>query len=313
LDPALLRPGRFDRQVVLDRPDINGRKSILEVHLKGKTVDPEVTLDAVARQTVGFSGADLANLLNEAAILAARRNKKAIDMSDMQEAVERVIAGPERKSRVISDKEKEIIAYHEAGHAVVMKYLPQADPVHKVSIISRGMALGYTMPLPEEDRHLFSRSKFMSDLAGLMGGRASEELFVGDITTGAGNDLERATQLARKMVTEFGMSDKLGPLTFGHREELVFLGREISEQRNYSEEVARTIDQEVRRLVETAYTTAKGILTQHGDKLMAVAQRLIKEETIESAAFDAMFEVTSAEPPVQESSLSALLAEPGLG
>ncbi len=290
LDPALLRPGRFDRQVVLDRPDVAGRKAILEVHLKGKTIAPEVTVDAVAKQTPGFSGADLANLLNEAALLAARRDKKAIDNSDLQEAVERVIAGPERKSRVISDREKEIIAYHESGHAVVMRYMPNSDPVHKVSIISRGMALGYTMPLPDEDRHLFSRSKFESDLAGLLGGRTAEELYVGDITTGAGNDLERATQLARKMVTEYGMSDKLGPLTFGHREELVFLGREISEQRNYSEQVAQAIDEEVRRLVETAHDTARRILTEHKDRLQAVAHRLIKEETLESAAFEAMFQ-----------------------
>ena len=297
LDPALLRPGRFDRQVVLDRPDLGGRKAILEVHLKGKTMAPDVTVDALAKQTPGFSGADLANLLNEAAILAARRNKKAIDMQDLQEAVERVIAGPERKSRVISDKEKEIIAFHEAGHAVVMRYLPGADPVHKVSIISRGMALGYTMPLPEEDRHLFSRSKFMSDLAGLLGGRAAEELYIGDVTTGAGNDLERATQIARKMVTEYGMSEKLGPLTFGHREELVFLGREISEQRNYSEQVAQAIDEEVRRLVETAHATAKKILTDHKDKLLAVAHRLIKEETLESAAFEAIFHEATEPAP----------------
>ena len=290
LDPALLRPGRFDRQVVLDRPDINGRKAILEVHVKGKTMAPDVTMDAVAKQTPGFSGADLANLLNEAAILAARRDKKAVDMSDLQEATERVIAGPERKSRVISDKEKEIIAFHEAGHAVVMRYLPNADPVHKVSIISRGMALGYTMPLPEEDRHLFSRSKFTSDLAGLLGGRAAEELHIGDVTTGAGNDLKRATLLARKMVTEYGMSEKLGPITFGHREELVFLGREISEQRNYSEQVAQSIDEEVRRFVETAHGTATRILTEHRDKLEAVAYHLIREETLDASAFNSLFD-----------------------
>ncbi|NLE76232.1 MAG: ATP-dependent zinc metalloprotease FtsH, partial [Chloroflexi bacterium] len=242
LDPALLRPGRFDRQVVMDRPDRVGRRAILDVHVKGKPLGSDVDLDALAGQTPGFVGADLENLVNEAALLAARRNKKSIGMAEFQEAVERVMAGPERRSRLLSPDEKEIVAYHEAGHALVMQLLPEGDPVHKVSIVSRGMALGYTVPLPEEDRYLHSRSRFQGELVGLLGGRAAEELVFQDVTTGAASDLERVTRLARKMVTEYGMSERLGPLTFGHKEELVFLGREIGEQRNYSEEVAQEID-----------------------------------------------------------------------
>ncbi len=288
LDPALLRPGRFDRRVVLDLPDRNGRKAILEIHARGKPLAEEVDLDVIAKQTPGFSGADIESLLNEAAILAARLDKKSIEMEDLQEAVERVIAGPERKSRLISDDEKEIIAHHEAGHVLVMKTLPGCDPVHKVSIVSRGMALGYTMPLPEDDRYLMQRSKFEDELAGLLGGRAAEELVFDDVTTGASNDLERATQLARKMVTEYGMSEKLGPLTFGHKQELVFLGREIGEQRNYSEEVARTIDEEVRRLISQAHETALRILRENKDKLVNVAKKLIEVETLEGPDLDAM-------------------------
>ncbi len=288
LDPALLRPGRFDRRVVLDLPDLNGRKSILNIHAKGKPLAEKVDLQVIAKQTPGFSGADIESLLNEAAILAARRDKKAIGMEELQEAVERVIAGPERKSRLISDEEKEIIAHHEAGHALVMKMLPGCDPVHKVSIVSRGMALGYTMPLPEDDRYLKQRSKFEDELAGLLGGRAAEELIFSDITTGASNDLERATRLARKMVTEYGMSDKLGPLTFGHKEELVFLGREIGEQRNYSEEVARAIDDEVRRLITQAHETALRILRENNDKLINVARQLIETETLEGPELEAL-------------------------
>jgi len=289
LDPALLRPGRFDRQVVLDRPDLNGRTAILGIHAKGKPLAEEVDLAVIARQTPGFSGADIENLVNEAAILAARRDKKAIGMAEFQEAVEKVIAGPERKSRVISEEEKRIIAYHEAGHALIMTLLPHCDPVHKVSIIARGMALGYTMNLPEEDKHLWSRAKFEDDLAGLLGGRAAEELIFNDVTTGAANDLERATKLARAMVTRFGMSDKLGPLTFGEKNELVFLGREIGEQRNYSEEVAREIDREVRRIIGRAYDRAKEILTTHRDKLVRLAQQLVEKETIEGPELEAMF------------------------
>ncbi len=289
LDPALLRPGRFDRRVILDLPDMNGRNDILKIHAKGKPLAEEVNLKVIAKQTPGFSGADIENLLNEAAILAARRDKKSISMEELQEAVERVIAGPERKSRLIRDEEKEIIAHHEAGHALVMASLPGCDPVHKVSIVSRGMALGYTMPLPEDDRYLMQRSRFQDELAGLLGGRAAEELIFDDITTGASNDLERATKLARRMVTEYGMSDKLGPLTFGRKEELVFLGREIGEQRNYSEEVAKVIDEEVRRFINQAHETALRVLSENKDKLVKLAQRLIEVETLEGPDLEAMF------------------------
>jgi len=288
LDPALLRPGRFDRRVVLDLPDMRGRHAILDIHVRGKPLAEEVDLEVVAKQTPGFSGADIESLVNEAAILAARRNKKAVSMEEMQEAVERVIAGPERKSRLISDEERNIIAHHEAGHVLVMKMLPRCDPVHKVSIISRGMALGYTMPLPEDDRYLMARSKFEDELAGLLGGRAAEELIFNDVTTGAANDLERATRLARKMVTEYGMSERLGPLTFGRKEELVFLGREISEQRNYSEEVAQAIDEEIRRLISEAHEKAKSILTQHKDTLIRLAKKLMEVETLEGEALAAV-------------------------
>jgi cell division protease FtsH len=242
----------------------------------------------IARQTPGFSGADIENVVNEAAILAARRNRKAIGAQEMQEAIEKVIAGPERKSRVISDAEKKIIAFHEAGHALVMNKLPNCDPVHKVSIVSRGMALGYTMGLPDEDRYLRNRAKFEDDLAGLLGGRAAEELVFNDVTTGASNDLERATKLARAMVTQYGMSDKLGPLTFGEKEELVFLGREIGEQRNYSEAVAQEIDAEVKRIITRAYDRARQVLTEHRDKLEVVARRLIERETIDAPEFNAL-------------------------
>jgi cell division protease FtsH len=289
LDPALLRPGRFDRRVVLDRPDMNGRKAILEVHVRGKPLAADVDLMALAKQTPGFVGADIENLVNEAALLAARRNKKAIGMEEFQEAVERVLAGPERKSRLISDEEKEIIAYHEAGHALVMTVLPRCDPVHKVSIISRGMALGYTMPMPEDDRYLQHRTKFKDELAGLLGGRVSEELIFGDVTTGAANDLERATRIARKMVTEYGMSERLGPMTFGRKEELIFLGREIGEQRNYSEAVAQEIDGEVRSLIEEAHNRANEVLTNYRDKLEALARRLVEVETIEAPELEALF------------------------
>jgi len=300
LDPALLRPGRFDRQVILDRPDVAGRKAILEVHIKGKPLEADVNMEDLARQTPGFSGADLANLVNEAAILAGRRNKKTIGRSELQEAVERVIAGPEKKSRVISEKEKNIVAYHEAGHALVMHLLPNTDPVHKISIISRGLALGYTMPLPVEERHLLSKAKFMDDLAGLMGGRVAEEIVFSDITTGAQNDLENATRIARQMVCEYGMSERLGPRTFGRREELVFLGREISEQRDYSEEVAQAIDQEVRQLIDTAHDTARRILSEHKEKLNQIAQRLIKDETIEGPTLNALFAEEPAAQPARQ-------------
>ncbi|MBI5304878.1 MAG: ATP-dependent zinc metalloprotease FtsH [Chloroflexi bacterium] len=298
LDPALLRPGRFDRRVILDRPDMNGRKQILSVHLKGKPIVENLDLGVIAKQTPGFSGADIENLVNEAAILAARRNKKAISMPELQESIEKVVAGPERKSRLINESEKRVIAYHEAGHALVMRMLPNCDPVVKVSIISRGMALGYTMHLPEDDRYLQKRSKFLDDLAGMLGGRAAESIVFGDITTGASNDLERVTDLARAMVTRYGMSDKLGPRTFGDREELVFLGREISEQRNYSEVVAQQIDEEVKHIINSAYNTAREILTKYRDRLDAVADRLIHEETIEGTEFEAMFAHTPKLAPV---------------
>ena len=289
LDPALLRPGRFDRQVVMDRPDMKGREAILKVHIKGKPLEPNINLETIAKGTPGFVGADIENLVNEAAILAARRNKRSIGMSEFQEAVERVIAGPERRSRLITDEEKRIVAYHEAGHAVVMKLLPNSDPVHKITIVSRGMALGYTMPLPEEDHLLYSKNKFKDELAGLLGGRVAEEEVFGDITTGASNDLERVTKLARSMVTQYGMSDELGPQTFGEKEEMMFLGREIGEQRNYSEEVAESIDREVRSLVDEAYGRAREILRSHRAKLDEVAHYLLDNETMDEPAFRAVF------------------------
>jgi len=289
LDPALLRPGRFDRQVILDRPDMRGRLEILKVHSKGKPLDKAIDLQTVARQSPGFSGADLANLVNEAAILAARRNKKVISTPEFGEALERVVAGPERKSRIISDAEKAIIAYHEGGHAVVQRILPKTDPVAKVSIISRGMALGYTMGLPTEDRYLQSKSEFEDKIAGLLGGNASEKLIFGDTTTGSSNDIEKATTLARRMVTEFGMSEKLGPLAFGKRDELVFLGREIGEQRNYSDEVARQIDEEVRVIIDRGYARAMDVLTKYKDRLVLLAERLVAEETLEQEEFEKLF------------------------
>ncbi len=289
LDPALLRPGRFDRRVVLDRPDVRGREAILRVHVKGKPLDPSVDLKILARSTPGFVGADLENLVNEAAILAARRNKKVITQAELEEAIERVIAGPERKSRLITEDEKRIVAYHEAGHAVVTNALKEADPIHKVTIIPRGMAGGYTMSLPEEDHTLMSRKKLFAEMVTLLGGRAAEELVFDDITSGAANDIERVTRLARQMVTRLGMSDVLGPMVYGQKEELIFLGREISEQRDYSESVAEKIDEEVRSLVGKAYQRAQEILQQYEDKLHAVAQRLLEVETIDRQEFERIF------------------------
>jgi cell division protease FtsH len=289
LDPALLRPGRFDRQVVLDRPDIKGRREILNVHIKGKPLDKTVDLDELARRSPGFSGADLANLVNEAAILAARHNKKSIAMGDFNEAIDRVVAGPERRSRLITPEEKTIIAYHEGGHAVVQRVLPKCDPVSKVTIVSRGMALGYTMSLPSEDRYLHSKTEFEDKIAGMLGGHVSEELVFGDTTTGASNDIERATGLARAMVTQYGMSEKLGPLAFGKKDEMIFLGREISEQRNYSDEVAAKIDAEVREIIDRAYQRAKEALISHRQVLDKLADLLIEKETIEGEEFEALF------------------------
>jgi cell division protease FtsH len=289
LDPALLRPGRFDRRVVLDRPDMRGREAILKVHVRGKPLAPDVDLLRVAKGTPGFVGADIENLVNEAAILAARRNKKSIGQDEFEESVERVIAGPERKSRLITDAEKRIIANHEAGHAVVMQAIPECDPVHKVSIIARGMMGGYTLALPEEDRTVRGRREYMSELAGLLGGRAAEEIVFNDITTGAASDMERATKTARNMVTRWGMSDRLGPMVYGQKEELIFLGREISEQRDYSDQVANEIDEEVRKIVNGAYEQAKAILIKHRDVLERVSARLIEVETIDEDEFNRLF------------------------
>lgn len=289
LDPALLRPGRFDRRVVLDRPDVRGREAILKVHSKGKPLEPSVDLGVIAKATPGFVGADLENLVNESAILAARRNKTTVGQSEFEESIERVIAGPERKSRLISEEEKRIVAYHEAGHAVVMNCLPEADPVQKVSIIARGMAAGYTLALPLEDRTLTPKKKLMAEIVGLLGGRAAEDLVFDDITSGASNDIERVTQLARSMVTRLGMNEKLGPMVYGQKEELIFLGREISEQRDYSEQVAEQIDAEVRKLVSESYTKSKEILKQYRDKLDAVANRLLEVETISKEEFEKIF------------------------
>ena len=289
LDPALLRPGRFDRRVILDRPDMRGREAILQVHVKGKPLATDVDLMVLARSTPGFVGADLENLVNEAALLAARRNKKVITQPELEEAIERVIAGPERKSRLISQEEKRIIAYHEAGHAVVSNALPFADAVHKVSVTARGMAGGYTIMLPQEDRTLMARNKMFSEMVALLGGRAAEEIVFDDITSGASNDLERVTQMERSMVTRLVMSQEMGPMVYGQKEELIFLGREIAEQRDYSEAVAQQIDREVRRLVSEAYQKSKDIITQYRDSLDAVARRLMEVETITREEFESLF------------------------
>ncbi len=281
LDPALLRPGRFDRQITVDRPDVKGRLEILKVHTRGKPMGKGVDLDILARRTPGFTGADLSNLVNEAALLAARRAKKKIEMPELEESVERVVAGPERKSRVISDKEKKLTAYHEAGHALVGMLLTHTDPVHKVSIIPRGRAGGYTLMLPKEDRYYATRSELLDQLKTLLGGRVAEALVLDEISTGAQNDLERATELVRKMICEYGMSDVIGPITFGRRQEQVFLGRDIARDRNYSEEVAYSIDKEVRRLIEEAYQKTEQMLKNNLDKLHLIAGALIERETLE--------------------------------
>ena len=289
LDPALLRPGRFDRRVTLDRPDVKGREAILKVHVKGKPLEPNVDLASLARGTPGFVGADLENLVNESAILAARRNKKSIGQPELEEAIERVVMGPERKSRLISDEEKRIIAYHEAGHAVVANAIPEADPVQKITIVGRGQAGGATWYRPDDDRLLFSRKKMLATLAGALGGRVAEELVFDDITSGASNDIEQVTRMARAMVTRLGMSAELGPLVYGQKEELIFLGREISEQRDYSEAIAQKIDEEVRNLVDEAYKLTKKLLTQYRAELDAVAKKLLESETITREEFEAVF------------------------
>jgi cell division protease FtsH len=283
LDPALLRPGRFDRQVVIDRPDLAGREAILRVHARGKPLSPDVDLNLIARQTTGFSGADLENVINEAAILAARRNRSLIGMADLQDGVEKVMAGPERSSRRLSETERKVIAYHEAGHALVKSLLPGCDPVRKVSIVPRGTALGYTLDAPEEDQVLMPRTKFEDELAGLLAGRAAEALVFKDVTTDAADDLQQATDLARQMVMRFGMSDALGPLTYGRREELVFLGRELGEQRDYSEATARQIDREIRRLIDHAYQRAVATVTAHHNSLEHLARLLLQRETLDGS------------------------------
>jgi cell division protease FtsH len=288
LDPALLRPGRFDRQIVVDRPDREGRKAILSVHAKGKPLAPGVELDVLAAQTPGFTGADLANLVNEAALLAARRRKRVIEMEEFEEAVLRVIAGPEKKSRLLSEEEKLIIAYHETGHALVAHYLPNADPVHKISIISRGQALGYTITLPTEDKFMVKKKEIIDKLSHMLAGRVAEEIRFDDITTGASNDLQRATETARRMVTQYGMSDSLGPLTFGHDPAQPFLGRDYGMGQEYSDETAQKIDAEIRRVVDEAYGMASKLLTEHREELDKIALLLIDKETIDREEFDAL-------------------------
>ncbi len=289
LDPALLRPGRFDRQVVMDRPDMRGREAILKVHVRGKPLDPDVNLTKLALSIPGFVGADIENLVNEGAILAARRGKKMIGQAELEEAIERIVAGPERKSRLISPQEKMIIAYHEAGHAVVMNALADADPVHKITIVARGMAGGYTMPRATEDRTLESRKRLMAELVSLLGGRTSEELVFDDITSGASNDIERATEIARAMVTRLGMSPVMGPMVYGKKEEMSFLGRDITQMRDYSDAVSEQIDVQVRNLVDEAHQKARQILTTYRDRLDAVAQRLLEIETLSQDEFEKIF------------------------
>ena len=281
LDPALLRPGRFDRQIVVDRPDIKGRTEILKVHVKGKPIAEDVELEVIAQRTPGFTGADLSNLVNEAALMAARKNKKKINMPEMEEAAERVIMGPERKSRVISDNEKRLTAYHEGGHTIVGMLLEHTDPVHKVTIIPRGRAGGYTLSLPKEDRYYATRSEMLDELKVLLGGRVAEALVLKEISSGASNDLQRATALARQMICEYGMSEKIGPVTFGHRQDQVFLGRDIARDKDYSEEVAAEIDKEVRAFLDDAYAATEKLLNENMDKLHLIAQALIERETLE--------------------------------
>jgi len=288
LDPALLRPGRFDRRVTMDAPDVKGRRAILDVHVRGKPLAADVDLDVIAKQTPGFAGADIENLVNEAAILAARRNRRSISMSELQEAIERVIAGPERRSRLITPREKEIVSYHEAGHAIAMHFLPNHDPVHKVTIVPRGMAGGYTLSLPDEENLMVTREKFRNELVALLGGRVAEEIKFVDITTGASNDLERVTNMARAMVTQLGMSEKMGPVRYGEREDLVFLGREINERRNYSDKVAQEIDEEIHRFVEEAHQRCHQLLSTHWDKVDLIATTLLEVETVDSQQFQAL-------------------------
>jgi len=309
LDPALLRPGRFDRQIVVDRPDLKGRHDILKIHSAGKPMEDEIDLEVLARRTPGFTGADLANLVNEAALLAARHGKKKIDMLELDEAIERVISGPERKSRIISEEEKRVIAYHEAGHALVGHVLTHTDPIHKISIIARGQALGYTLALPQEDRFLNSRSEMLDDIAMLLGGRVAESLAVGEITTGASNDIERATKIAKAMVTRFGMSEKLGPQTFGDATHEVFLGRDFSANADYSPEIAYEIDKEIKTLIDQSYDRARAILMERRDQLELITDVLIERETVDKEELAALLENRWAEFLVTEKEAEAKKAE----
>jgi cell division protease FtsH len=291
----LLRPGRFDRQIVVDRPDRLGRKKILDVHTRGKPLAREIDVDALAGQTPGFTGADLSNLVNEAALLAARNGKREITQVELEEGIMRVIAGPEKKTRVMSDKERRITAYHEMGHAMVGHYLPHSDPVHKISVISRGQALGYTISLPAEDKFLTTRAELQDQMAMTLGGRAAEEIVFGEVTTGASNDLEKVTATAKQMVMRFGMSEKLGPRVFGHDHGQPFLGREFSAEPDYSDEIAREIDDEVRRIIESAHQRARDILTEHQQDLVKISEILVRRETIEKEEFLALLEGKSEE------------------
>src|SRR3989440_598340 len=295
LDPALLRPGRFDRQIVVDRPDRKGRAKILEVHTRGKPLAKLIDLDTLAGQTPGFTGADLANLINEAALLTARSNKREITMGELEEGIMRVIAGPEKKTRVMSEKERLITAYHELGHAVVGQTLPNCDPVHKISIISRGQALGYTINLPTEDKFLTSRAELVDTMSMTLGGRAAEEIVFGEITTGASNDLEKVTETAKGMVMRYGMSERLGPRVFGHDRSMPFLGREFSAEPDYSDEIAREIDDEIRRVVEEAHQTARDILTERREALDRISKVLLERETIEAKEFERLLAGESPE------------------
>ncbi|PKQ21059.1 MAG: cell division protein FtsH [Actinobacteria bacterium HGW-Actinobacteria-6] len=308
LDSALLRPGRFDRQVTVDRPDRKGRHEILKIHSRGKPVSDAVDLEVIASRTPGFTGADLANMVNEAALLAARHGKKQVEMIELEESIERVIAGPEKKSRLISDKEKRIIAYHEAGHALVGHVLPDTDPIHKISVISRGKALGYTLALPMEDKFLNARGEMLDEIAMLLGGRVAEEIAIGDITTGASNDIERATKLARQMITRYGMSEKLGPMTLGEQEHEVFLGRDFSNTPNYSQEIAFEIDKEVRRMIDEGFDKAFKILSDRRDQLDLMADVLVERETVDKEELEALLNNTWDEFLVKEAAQQA--AEP---
>jgi cell division protease FtsH len=306
LDPALLRPGRFDRRVIVDNPDTKGRRAILEVHAKGKPVAEDVNLETLAKRTPGFSGADLANMVNEAALLAARRNKRKITASEMDEAIDRVVAGPQRRSRVLTAKERELAAYHEAGHALLAKVVPGADPPHKVTILPRGMALGYVMYAPQEDKYTYTRQEIMARITATLGGRVAEEIVFGEVTTGAQNDFEQATELARKMVTEYGMSDKLGPLALGKRHGPVFLGRDLVESRNYSEEIAYEIDKEIRRIIDECYDRARAGVLERKDVLERFAKALLEHESLEADEMDRLFRGETLPHPVEAQ------AEPGV-